>query len=116
MYVYLSELQLIEHLEVYLLNKISREIDGADSGNGTKGSTTHVVDLIVTQIQPSKKTHATESVWIKFPNLIVAQIQNLQDGISGKGSSKTKAILDMLRKFYYSYYFFSSISTFLNRR
>jgi len=55
-------LQLIEHLEVYLLNKISRQIDGTDSGNGTEGSTTHVVDLIVTQIQSSKKTHATKSV------------------------------------------------------
>lgn len=48
--IYLSKLQLIEHLEVDLLNEVPGKIDGADPGDGTKSSTTHVVDLIVTQI------------------------------------------------------------------
>lgn len=62
----------MEHLKVDLLNEVPRKIDGADPGNGTEGSTTHVVDLIVTQIQPSKKTHSAESVGIEFSDLVVA--------------------------------------------
>lgn len=75
--MYLSELQLIEHLEIDLLNEVPRKIDGADPGNSTEGSTTHVVDLIVTQIQPPEKTHSAESVRIEFSDLVVAQIQDL---------------------------------------
>lgn len=95
-YKYLSKLQLIEHLKVDLFDKISRKIDGTDPCNRIEGSTTYVVDLIVTQIQSSEKTHAAKSIGIQLSNFIVAQIQNFQDGISGEGSSKTKALLDIL--------------------
>lgn len=111
--IYLSELQLIEHLEVDFLNEIPREIDGANPGNGTKSSTIYVIDLIVTQVQPSKKTHAAESVRIEFPDLIVVQIQNLQDGIPGKGSSKTKEmILECYRNLMAVTTFFKPINLF----
>jgi len=95
MYIYLSKLQLIEHLEINLLDEIPRKIDGADPCNRTEGSTTHIIDLIVAQIQSPEKTHATKSIGIQFSDFIVTQIQHFQDGISGKGSSKTKTLLDI---------------------
>lgn len=48
--IYLSVLQLIKHLEVDFLNEVPRKINSADPGNGSKRSTTYVVDLIVTQV------------------------------------------------------------------
>lgn len=48
--VYLSKLQLVEHLEVDLFYEVSREIDSTDPGDGAEGSTSYVIDLIITQI------------------------------------------------------------------
>lgn len=88
--VYLSILQLIKHLEVDLFNEVPREIDRADSGNGAECSATYIVDLIVTEVQSSQKTHTAEGIRIQFSDFIVTQIEDLQNGISGEGSSKTK--------------------------
>lgn len=84
----------MKHLEVDLLNEVSREIDRADSSNGTESSAAYIVDLIIAEMQPSEKTHTAESVRIQFSNFIMTQIQDLQNGISGEGSSKTKMNLD----------------------
>lgn len=74
--IYFSKLQLIEHLEVNLLDEIPRKIDGTDSCNRTEGSTAHVIDLIVAQIQSPEKTHAAKSIGVQFSDFIVTQIQN----------------------------------------
>lgn len=71
MYMYLGELKLIEHLEVDLFNKISGKINSTDSSNGAEGSTTHIVDLIIAQIQTSQKAHTAKSIGIQFSDLIV---------------------------------------------
>lgn len=116
MYIYLSKLQLVKHLEINLLDEIPRKIDGADPCNRTKGSTTHVIDLIVAQMQSPEKTHATKSIGIQFSDFIVTQIQNFQDGISGKGSSKTKILLDISYRKKSQLLFFLSLSTSSSRR
>lgn len=113
--IYLSKLQLIKHLEVDLFDEISREIDGTDPCNRTEGSTTHVIDLIVAQMQSSEKTHAAKSIGIQLSDFIVAQIQDLQDGISGEGSSKTKALLDISCRRddrNYCFFFFKLVNLF----
>lgn len=113
MYMYLSELQLIKHLEVDLFDEIPRKIDGTNSCNRTKSSTTHIIDLIVAQIQSPEKTHAAKSIGIQLSNFIVAQIQDLQDGISSKGSSKTKTLLDIsCRRDRINYCFFKLVYLF----
>lgn len=99
---------MIEHLEINLLDEIPRKIDGTDPCNRTKGSTAHVIDLIVAQIQSSEKTHATESIGIQFSDFIVTQIQHFQDGISSKGSSKTKTLLDISYHKNRNYYSFQA--------
>lgn len=91
---YLSKLQLVEHLEVDLFNEVPWKIDRADSGNGTESSAAYIVDLVVTEMQSSEETHTAEGIRIQFSDLIVTQIQDLQNGITGEGSSKTRMNLD----------------------
>lgn len=46
---YLCELQLIKHLKVNLLDEVPGQINSADPCDRAKGSSAHVVNLIIAQ-------------------------------------------------------------------
>jgi hypothetical protein len=47
---YLNVLQLVEHLKVYLLNKIPCKINGANPCHRAKCASPNICDLIVTEV------------------------------------------------------------------
>ena len=47
---YLNVLQLVEHLEVYLLDEVPRQINRANSCHGSECASTDIRDVIVTEI------------------------------------------------------------------
>jgi hypothetical protein len=48
--VYLNVLQLVEHLKVYLLDEVPRQINRANSCHGSESASTDIRDVIVTEI------------------------------------------------------------------
>jgi hypothetical protein len=88
----LAEIQFVKHLIIDFRQEITGQVDCTDTRHGTKRASSDIVNVVITEVEPTKETHTAKRIRIQFSDLVAAQIHYSQHLRLNKNPSVIKII------------------------